>query len=115
MLAEEQVMSSPPRRCVVIVALMLLIAISLPRYLHSVRSGAYSNAAQMVVLVWAGFIASARYWAKRDASFGRALVAAAALICIPPLLYHLYDGRNFAHRAGNLILLAGVSAYSYGV
>jgi hypothetical protein len=42
---------SPPPRSVVIAALVLLIAISLPRYLHGVRSVTTRGAAQMVVLV----------------------------------------------------------------
>jgi hypothetical protein len=107
--------SSTPRRSVVIVALVLLIAISLPRYRYGVGVGDYARAAQMVALVWAGFFATARYWAKGDAPFARTLVAAAAMICIPPLLYHLYDATGLEERAGNLALLAGIAIYSYGV
>lgn len=108
-------MSSPPRRSVVVVALVVLIAISLPRYVDGVRSGDYVRAAQMVVLVWSGCFVSARYWVKADARFSRAIVATAAIVCVPLLLYHLYDGRRFSDRAGNLVLLAGICSYSYGV
>jgi hypothetical protein len=113
--AKNAQVPSTPRRSVVIAALALLIAISLPRYVDGVRSGDYARAAQMVALVWIGFFVSGRYWVKGNARFSRDLVMAAALICLPPLLYHLYDGRRFSDRSGNLMLLAGIASYSYGV
>jgi apolipoprotein N-acyltransferase len=109
---------SPRRRAVVIAALALLVALSLPRYLDRLFAGDYIRAAQMVILVWFGFFLSARYWVKDDARFSRALVAAAAAICIPPLVYHLYDhmrhGWGSDERIGNLVLLVGIGSYSYG-
>ena len=107
------------RKAVVIAGLTSLIALSLPRYVHRVLAGDYIRAPQMVVLVWFGFFLSARYWVKDDARFSRALIAAGAAICIPPLLYHLYDhlsdGLGSVERIGNLILIAGIASYSYGV
>lgn len=108
-------MSSPPSRSVVIAALVLLIAISLPRYVDGVRSGDYARAGQMVALVWVGFFVSAVYWVKGDARFSRRLLRAAAAICIPPCLYHVYDATGFSQTLGNLVFLAGIASYSYGV
>src|SRR5450755_3460742 len=114
MLAEQQVMSSPPRRSVVIVALVLLVAISLPRYVDRVGASDYARAAQMVALVWVGFFLSARYCVKGDTRFSRALMIAAAAICIPTLMFHLYRASGNTAHIGNLFLLMGIASYSYG-
>lgn len=102
------------RRIAVLLTLTALVAISVPRYVDGFTSGDYAQAAQMVALVWVGFFASARYWVKDDPRFVRVLLAIAAVLCMPPLLYHLYDGRRFSQRAGNLFLLSGIIIYTYG-
>jgi hypothetical protein len=107
-------MSSPPRTSVVIAALVLLIALSLPRYVERVGASDYVRAAQMVALVWTGFFLSARYWVRGDARFSRALQIVAAAICIPALMYHLYAASGDTAHVGNLFLLMGIASYSYG-
>ena len=107
-------MLSPPRRSVAIVALVLLIAISLPHYVDRLSAGDYARAAPMVALVWVGFFLSSRYLVKEDARFSRALLIVAAAICIPVLIYHVYDASgDTAHRA-NLCILVGIASYTYG-
>jgi uncharacterized membrane protein YoaK (UPF0700 family) len=103
------------RRILVVFALGALIALSMPRYIHSFGASAYANAAQMVALVWLGFFAAARYWVKDDPQFVRILLGIAAIVCVPPLVYHLYDSHRLGERVGNFALLAGILSYSYGL
>jgi len=57
--------------------------------------------------------AEAAWLSAHDPPFGRALLAVATAIAIPPTCYHSYAARGAAQTAPNIIFLLGILLYAY--